>query len=167
MSSEQRTIVQFLHKKRGHRTQIHRRLAARYDLEASSLRRVQHWCQLFDCGRQNLHIDPRSRGPPLHHLDTNSIEYLERESSFSACSLAEGLDVSPATILSRLHNSLGMKNFHLCWVLHQLTDDLRQVRVAKCGEFLRALDAMQKTNFRHIITGVENRFDLEYQHASQ
>jgi hypothetical protein len=26
--------------------------------------------------------------------------------------------------LSRLHNSLGMKIFHLYWVQHQLTDDL-------------------------------------------
>jgi hypothetical protein len=49
--------------------------------------------------------------------------------------------------LSRLHNSLGIKNFHIRWVPHQLTDDLRKVRVSKCGEFLRALEAMQRTHF--------------------
>jgi hypothetical protein len=48
---------------------------------------------------------------------------------------------------NRLHNSLGMKNFHLRWVSHQLTDDLRQMRVAKCSELLRALEAMQRTHF--------------------
>jgi hypothetical protein len=41
------------------------------------------------------------------------------------------------------------------------------VRVAKCGELLRALEALQRTHFHHIITGDENWFYLEYQHASQ
>jgi hypothetical protein len=48
-----------------------------------------------------------------------------------------------------------------------LTDDLQQVSVAKCGELLRTLEAMQRTLFRHIITGDESWFYLEYQHASQ
>jgi hypothetical protein len=46
-----------------------------------------------------------------------------------------------------------MKVFQLRWVLYQLTDNLRQVMVAKCGELLRALQAMQRTHFRQIITG--------------
>jgi hypothetical protein len=62
--------------------------------------------------------------------------------------------------LSRLHNSLGMKNFHLPWVPHQLADGLRQVRVAKCGELLRALEAVQRTHFRHIITSQAMRAGL-------
>jgi hypothetical protein len=37
----------------------------------------------------------------------------------------------------------GNENFHLRCVPHQLTDDLRQVRVAKCGEPLRPLETMQ------------------------
>jgi hypothetical protein len=75
--------------------------------------------------------------------------------------------VSPATVLSRLHNSLGMNNFHLRWVPHQLTDDLQQVRVVKCGGLLRALEVMQRTPLRHIITGDWSWFHLEYQHPSQ
>jgi hypothetical protein len=81
------------------------------------------------------------------------IAYLEREPFFAAYSLAEALDVSPATVLSRLHYSLDMKTFHLRRVPHQLTDDLRQVSVAKGGELLCALEPMQRTLFRHIITG--------------
>jgi hypothetical protein len=68
--------------------------------------------------------------------------------------------------LGRLHNSPGMKNFHLRWVLHSLTDDPRQVRIAKCGELLRALEAIQRTDFRHIFTGDDSWLYLEYQHAS-
>jgi hypothetical protein len=92
---------------------------------------------------------------------------LEREPFSSAYSLAEALDVSPAIVLSRLHNSPGMKNFDLRWVPHQLADDQRQVTVAKCGELLCALEAIQRTPFRHVITGDESWFCLEYQQASQ
>jgi hypothetical protein len=60
-----------------------------------------------------------------------------------------------------------MKNSHLCWVPHQLTNDLRQASVAKCSELLCALEAMQRTHFRHIITGDESWFYLEYQQPSQ
>jgi hypothetical protein len=90
---------------------------------------------------------------------------LESEPFFSASLLTEALDLSPATILSCLHNSLGMKNFHLRWVPHQLTDDLRQVRAAKCSEIFRALEAMKRTHFRHIIRGDESWVYFEYQRA--
>jgi hypothetical protein len=73
------------------------------------------------------------------------IACLEREPFSSTCSLAGSLDVLPATILSRLHNSLGMESFHLCWVPHPLTDDLRQLGIAKSGELLRALEAVQRS----------------------
>jgi hypothetical protein len=81
--------------------------------------------------------------PPIGHLDAKIIACLEREPFCSAYLLAEALDVSPATVLSCLHISLGMKNLHLLWVPYQLTDDLWQVRVAKCDELLRALEALQ------------------------
>jgi hypothetical protein len=125
MSHEQRVMIQFLHKEKGHPTQIHRRLAVQYGLETYSLRKVQHWYQLFDCGRENLHHDPMSGRPQIHHLDAKIIACLEKEPFPWACLLGEALDVSPATVLSCLHNSLGMKNFHLRWVPHQLTDGLR------------------------------------------
>jgi hypothetical protein len=61
-----------------------------------------------------------------------------------------------ATALIRLPNSLGMKNFHLHPVSHWLTDDLQRVKVAKCGELLCALEAMQRTHFHYIITSDES-----------
>jgi hypothetical protein len=45
-----------------------------------------------------------------------------------------------------------MTIFHLRGVPHQLADDLQQVRVAKYGELIRALEATQQTHFRHVIT---------------
>jgi hypothetical protein len=166
MSYEQRIIIQFLHKEKVHPIEIHRRLASRYGLETYSLRSVQHWCQLFSSGRQNLHDDPRSGIPPIDHLDAKIMVCLEGEPFSSACSLAKALDVSPATVLSCLHNSLGMKNLHLRWVAHQSIDDLRQAR-AKCGELLRALEAIWITHFHYMITGNESWFCLEYWHDLQ
>jgi hypothetical protein len=98
MNYEQRVIIQFLHKETIHPTQIHRRLAVQHGLEIYSLRSVQHWCQLFDCGRQNLHNNPRSGRPPINHPDTKIVACLEREPFASAYSLAEALDVLPATV---------------------------------------------------------------------
>jgi hypothetical protein len=167
MSHGQRVIIQFLHKEKVHPTQIHRRLAAQYGLETYNHRSVQHWCQLFDCAHQDLHDDPRPERPPIDHLDAKIVACSEREQFSSAYSLADAQNVAPASILSHLHTSLGMKNFHFRWVPHQLTGDLRQVRVAKCGELLRALDAMEQTHFHHIATGDEGWFHIEYQHASQ
>jgi hypothetical protein len=61
----------------------------------------------------------------------------------------------------------GNENFYLRFVPHQLTDDLRQVGVAKCSELLRAMEGMQLTHFYHIITGDGSWSYLEYQHVSQ
>jgi hypothetical protein len=41
-----------------------------------------------------------------------------------------------------------------------LTDDLREVRVAKCGELLRALEALQRALFRHLIASQAMRSSL-------
>jgi hypothetical protein len=163
MSYEQRFIIQFFHKGKIHPTQIHRRFAVQYGVETNSLRGVQHWCQLFECGRQNLYGDPRSGRPPIDHLDATIVACLDWESFSSAYLLAEALDVSPTIVLGRLYSLLGMKNFHLRWAPRQLTDDLRQGRVARCGGLLRALEAIQRTHFHHIITGDESSFYLECQ----
>jgi hypothetical protein len=103
----------------------------------------------------------------IDHLNAKIIACLEREPFSSAYLLAEALDVSPATVLSRLHNSLGMEILYLRRLANQLTDNLRQVRVTKCSEVLRALEVMQRTLFRHMITRDESWFDLEDQHISQ
>jgi hypothetical protein len=150
MSSEQRIIIQFLHREKVHPTKIYRRLAAQYGFETHSLWSVQHWCRFFDCGRQNFHNAPRPGKPPIDHLDAKIIACLDREPFSLVYSLAEALEMSPAAVLSRLHNSRGMKIFHLRWVSHHLTDDLRQVRVAKCSELLCTLEAMQRTHFHRI-----------------
>jgi hypothetical protein len=68
---------------------------------------------------------------------------------------------------NRLHNSLGMKNFHVRWVPHQLTSELQATRLAKCRELLPMLEALQKTNFRKVVPGDESWFCLETGYFAQ
>jgi histone-lysine N-methyltransferase SETMAR len=77
------------------------------------------------------------------------------------------LGVSQATVLNRLHNSLGMKNFHVRWVPHQLTSELQATTLAKCRELLPMLEALQKSNSRKVVTRDESWFDLETGHSAQ
>jgi hypothetical protein len=51
---------------------------------------------------------------------------VEKELFHSADSLAEIVIVSYLTIIHHLRDSLGMKVFHLRWVLHELIPDLRR-----------------------------------------
>jgi hypothetical protein len=72
-----------------------------------------------------------------------------------------------ATVLNRLHNSLGMKNFHVRWAPHQLTNELQTTRPAKCREILPMLEALQKNDFGKVVTGDESRFYLKTGHSAQ
>jgi DNA-binding MurR/RpiR family transcriptional regulator len=92
---------------------------------------------------------------------------LESELFQSAHSLAEILGVSQATVLNRLQNLLGMKNFHVRWVAHKLTSELQTTKLTKCREILPIRVALQKDNSRKVVTGDENWFSLETGHSAQ
>jgi hypothetical protein len=80
-----------------------------YAFETYSPESAQGWCQLFDCGGQNLNDDQRSGRPLINHLDDKIPAHLERELFSSAYSLVVALDMSPAIVMNRGHNSVGMK----------------------------------------------------------
>jgi histone-lysine N-methyltransferase SETMAR len=92
---------------------------------------------------------------------------LESEPFQSAYSLAEVLGVSHAIVLNHLHNSLGMKNFHVRWVPHWLTSDLQANRPPTCRELLPMLEALQKQNFRKCVTEDDSWFYPETRHSAQ
>jgi hypothetical protein len=60
-----------------------------------------------------------------------------------------------------------MKNFHLRWISHQLTEDLRQKRISVCKEMLPILEAQNKKGFHDLVTGYESWFMLKYEHKMQ
>jgi hypothetical protein len=60
-----------------------------------------------------------------------------------------------------------MNYVHVRWIPRDLTDDLPHLSVANCRDLLGMLERMQRSHFRHIVTGDENWFSFEYQHSRQ
>jgi hypothetical protein len=136
-------------------------------LTTSGLRTLRYWCQLFTLGRNDLHDKDRPGRPRIDHVDAEILAYLQKESFSSTHSLAPALNLSQSMVLDRLHNSIGMKNWHVCWIPHELTDDLRGTRVSKCRELLNVLERMAASAFRNIVTGDESRFHLCHHPCTQ
>jgi hypothetical protein len=68
---------------------------------------------------------------------------LKKNPFHSAYSITELLSVSHTTILNHLRDSLGMQLFHLRWLPHGLSEQLRAVRVQKCQELLPLLEGIR------------------------
>jgi hypothetical protein len=75
-----------------------------------------------------------------------------------ACLIAEKPPVGQATVLEHLHMSIGFKSFHLRWVQHLLTDDLRQERKEHSRAVLPFLYAAQRDDWHHSVTDDESWF---------
>jgi hypothetical protein len=83
------------------------------------------------------------------------------ESPFeSARSISERLRVGRATVLEYLNISTGFKSFHLRWVQHLLTDDLRQKWKEHANAMLPFLHIVQLDGWHHLVTGDESWFFL-------
>jgi hypothetical protein len=75
---------------------------------------------------------------------------LDERPFHSTYSIAEALGASLLTILSHLRESLGLKIFHLRWIPHELTTNLRQIRMEICRELLLILKATGKIKFKDL-----------------
>jgi hypothetical protein len=164
---EQRQIIRFLCREDADPQDIQARLSAQFGNAAYSLQSVQRWCQYVGQGREFLADEPRSGGPPIDFLDICILTCLEKQLFHAAYSLAEILNVSHVTILSHLRDAPGMRLFHLRWIPHQLTEQLRITRMQKCQELLQLPETMEASKFHNIPTGDESWFTLEHQHSAK
>jgi hypothetical protein len=165
MEPEQRIIICVLYREHAEPRDIQARLSAQFGDVASSLRSVQRWCQYIQQGRELLDDEPRSGRPPVDLLDIQILSSLEKQPFYSAYSLAEILDV------------LEYGNFEpftrLAWnEIVAFTSDRQSVagatsrqRDQKYQELPPLLEKMEANKFRSILTGNEDWFMLEYQHA--
>jgi hypothetical protein len=167
MELEQILIIPFLYREDADPQDIQARLSIVFGDAAYGLRSLQRSCQYVRQWCDFLGDEPRSGRPPVDFLDIRMLTCLEKEPFHSAYSLAEILNVSHTTILNHLRDALGMKLFHLRWILHQLMEQLRITRIQKCQELLQLLEAMGASKFRNILTGNESWFTLEYQHFAK
>jgi hypothetical protein len=61
-------------------------------------------------------------------------------------------------VSNHLHLSIGFKSFHLRWVPHLLTSDLRQKRKDDARAMLPLLHAAQRDGWHHLVSGDESWF---------
>jgi hypothetical protein len=87
---------------------------------------VQFWITEVRLGRQDLHDEIRTGRPPLDDLDAKILAILDKSSFESARSIAATLCVAHSTVLLYLHDSIGFRSFHLYWMPHLLTHNLRE-----------------------------------------
>jgi hypothetical protein len=153
MSSEQRVIIQFLHKEKVHQPKFTKGLQHSMALKLTIFEAFNIGVNSSTAGAKTYTVIRGQEDPRLIISTPKSLHAWRGNRSLRHIRW-------PWLSTSRLHKSLGMKKFHLRWVLHQLTDDLRQLRVAKCGEILLALEGIQRIQFHHIMTGNERWFYL-------
>jgi hypothetical protein len=153
MQYDQRVIIRFLCKERVSSKNIHARLEAQFRSAIYSERSLRRWCQYVGQRREDLHDDMGASRRPIDFLNIRILALLDEQSFHWAYSIAEALGVSHSMTLSHLRESLGMKNFHLCWISHELAASLRQIRMEPCRELLPILNAQVQINFKDLSPG--------------
>jgi hypothetical protein len=167
MEYDQRVIIRFLFNEKVSADEIQRRLTAQFGEDSYSIRSVRRWCQYLRQGRKDLHDEQRPGRPPLDNIDAKILALLTAYPFHSAYSLADSIGISQQCVLNHLHDSLGLQNFQLRWIPHELTELLRDERVEFCQRMLPVLERRGKDNFHYLVTGDESWFFLEYQHSHQ
>jgi hypothetical protein len=76
--------------------------------------------------------------------------------------MTETLFVDHATVLRHLHKSLGFQPFHLHWVSHVLTDELREKRKDHAKRMPPFLHAAERDCWHRLVTDDEFWFYLKH-----
>jgi hypothetical protein len=119
-------IIEFPWNERADTRQIAARLQTQFVKHDYQFRTVQFWITEIRRGCQDLYDEIRGGRHPLDDFDGKFLATLNKYLFESAQSMAERLIVAYSTVLQYLRESLGLKSFHLHWVQHLLTDNLRE-----------------------------------------
>jgi hypothetical protein len=163
---DQRMIIKFLWNEKTNASKIATRLQAQFSEHAYQLRTVQFWITEIRRGHQDLYDEICSGRPTLDDLDGKIFDILDKSSFKSAHSIAERLLVVHSTVLQYLHESLGFKSFHLHWIAHLLTCDLREERKEYARSMLPFLHIAERDGWRHLVTDNESCFSLIHHHVA-
>jgi hypothetical protein len=156
MEYDQRVIIRFLSNERIAADETTTRLRAQFAEHAYKLRTVRFWIGEVRFGRQNLHDEIRTGRLPLDDVDANILAFLNKFPFESARSISERLRISHVTVLNYLYLSIVFKSFHLLWVRHLLTEDLRQKWKDDARAMLPLLHAAQRDGWHHLVIGEES-----------
>jgi hypothetical protein len=157
---DQRVIIRFLWNERINTHEITRRLQAQFGEHGYAIRTVRFWIAEVPIGRQDLHDEIHTGGPPLDDLDVTILAILNKSPFDSTRSIVETLGVSHSTMLLHLHDSIGFRSFHLHRVLHLLMHDLREKRKEYAKAIFPFLHVAKRDSWHHFVTSDESWFFL-------
>jgi hypothetical protein len=81
---------------------------------------------------------------------------LDKSPFKSTHSISERLLIVHSTVLCYLHDSIGFKLFHLHWVPHLLTDDLREKQKKHARAMLLFLHDAELDSWHYLVTSDES-----------
>jgi hypothetical protein len=151
-------IIKFLLNEGADARDIADRLQTQFDEHVYKLRKIQFWITEVRLGRQDFHDEIRTGRLPLDDLDAKILVILDKSSFESANSIAETLHIVYLTVSLHLHDSIGFRSFHLHWVPHLLTHDLREKRKDDAIAMLPFLYAVKCDSWHHLIIDDESWF---------
>jgi histone-lysine N-methyltransferase SETMAR len=158
---KQRAVIEFLRFEGETGDKIHQRLIGVYGHTAYSRATVYRWVAEVDRGRSELKDLQRSGRPPIVGL-SEKLEVLLLDYPFHTLrTLAEETGVAHSTVALYLQE-MGLKHYMLRWIPYRLTEQQKKNRYDICGQLLSLLRKHQTMKWRHLVTGDESWFFLEY-----
>jgi hypothetical protein len=122
---------------------------------------VFFWVPEVQRARGDLSNEERSGRLPATGLDEILAYRLARDPHTTARRLAGSWEISPQTVIAHLHEGLGMKYFHLRWVLHTLIDTQKANSVRYAQEMIRDLWVFGRRSFCEYFSLAEAKVDCD------
>jgi hypothetical protein len=157
-------IIRLLLREKGNTDDIYIRPKAPCIDDIYSNQSVGCWYPFVRQRREDIHDNLRSDRRGLTFPTPESCQHW-REAVHCANSLAEVVSVSDLAVFRHLRDSVGMKNFHLCWMTQELTPDLHYRRLEIHGRILLVLEARALNSCWMLATRNASWFVSEYRHS--
>lgn len=150
-------MIKFLTKEGNGPKFIRERMIAVYGDDAPSYFTIKFWSKQFRWGRESIEDDPRS-GRPLEATNSEMCDKVEamvlEDRRMKVSTIATALGISEPSVLTILHEKLGMNKVSARWVPRLLTPEQKTRRQQICQNNLDLLEADAEFLTR-IVTGDE------------
>jgi transposase len=153
---EQRHVTRFLLKDGIEATEIPAPLNQVSGADAMKKTQVFQWVREIRAGREDLTHEARPGRPRQINLDTILAHKLQADPRTTVGEQALSPGVSVQTITMHLHQHLGMKCYHLRWILHLLDDSQKAESVHHARIMLEALNVHARMKYQYLIPGTSH-----------
>ena len=148
------------------------RLHAAFGDHAPSRTSVFEWFAEFRRGRRSLDDAPRS-GRPVEVTTEDKVAavraMVEEDARVTVAQLARITGISAGSVVTVVHEKLGLSKVCARWIPHRLSEDQKTARVTWCRTMLARFDGGRSRDVDNIVTGDESwiySFDPESKQQS-